>query len=219
MAAPGCSTCCGSSSRAPLAGAASGASTAQSGPYWCIDHDHEHVVVAPLTAAGHAAETQSTAPTVERERKYLVADLPELPSRGNALRQGYLTAGAPSVRVREADGQHCTLTIKAGRGAVRTEVELPLAREQFDALWPFTQARRIEKTRYRMPLGDRTAELDVFSGSLAGLELVEVEFDDDEQMAAFEPPAWFGRDVTDDDRFTNASLALAGDPRVGGQAE
>jgi adenylate cyclase len=40
--------------------------------------------------------------------------------------------------------------------------------------------------------------------------LVEVEFDSDEAMAGFDPPAWFGIEVTDDRRYTNAGLALDG---------
>jgi adenylate cyclase len=44
--------------------------------------------------------------------------------------------------------------------------------------------------------------------------LVEVEFDSDAAMARFEPPRWFGDDVTDDRRYTNAALALAGTPPV-----
>jgi len=55
-------------------------------------------------------------------------------------------------------------------------------------------------------------ELDVFGGSLDGLIMAEVEFRSAEELAAFEPPDWFGRDVTDDNRYTNAALALSGLP-------
>ena len=75
--------------------------------------------------------------------------------------------------------------------------------------------------RHRIEVGGgRTAELDVFGGDLEGFELVEVEFDDDTSMAEFEPPDWFGREVTDDDRYGNASLALHGAPpdRAGADA-
>ena len=37
--------------------------------------------------------------------------------------------------------------------------------------------------------------------------LAEVEFDSADALATFEPPAWFGLEVTDDDAYTNASLA------------
>ena len=59
-------------------------------------------------------------------------------------------------------------------------------------------------------------ELDVFSGAHDGLVLAEVEFESTEALEAFEPPEWFGPEVTDDGRYTNAGLALDGLPdRVG----
>jgi CYTH domain-containing protein len=156
--------------------------------------------------------------TVEIERKFLPNSLPaeiELVA-GQPLRQGYLAMdGDVSVRVRiTATG--ATLTVKAGIGVTRTEVEVSLADAQAAALWPHTAGRRIEKTRYRVPLdsGDgRIAETDVYEGALSGLCTVEVEFESAHQAAAFTPPAWFGRDVTDEQGWTNAALALHGVPR------
>lgn len=150
---------------------------------------------------------------VERERTFLVADMPELPDAGTRIRQGYLALdGDVQVRVRDREGERRSLTVKGGRGASRTEVEVTIGIERFDELWPLTTGRRIDKTRYVIPLGGADAELDVFAGDLAGLVLVEVELDSDEAMAAFEPPPWFGREVTDDDRYSNASLAVDGFP-------
>jgi CYTH domain-containing protein len=37
-----------------------------------------------------------------------------------------------------------------------------------------------------------------------------VEFDSEEDLARFEPPPWFGPEVTDDLRYTNAHLAAYG---------
>jgi CYTH domain-containing protein len=146
--------------------------------------------------------------TVERERKYLLAEAPAFSGSGTRLRQGYLAIdGSVSVRVREAGEAGCTLTVKAGRGAVRTELEWPLTDEQFDAAWDQTGGRRIHKTRHRVPLDEHTIEVDVFHDDLEGLLLAEVEFESDDALAAFEPPAWFGPEVTDDEGYTNASLA------------
>ena len=78
--------------------------------------------------------------------------------------------------------------------------------------------RAIEKTRYRLPAGDGLVidglviELDVYAGSLSGLQVAEVEFGDEDAARRFRPPAWFGREVTDDDRFKNRSLAVDGLP-------
>ena len=162
---------------------------------------------------GTTASTSSSSDTVERERKFLVAEPPELPEHGTTLRQGYLAIDrSVSVRVRDAGEGNRTLTIKAGRGPVRTELEWPISEQQFTAAWEQTGGRRIHKTRYRVPLDGTVVELDVFHDELKGLILAEVEFDGDQSLAAFEPPTWFGTEVTDDVSYTNASLAVSGLP-------
>jgi len=155
---------------------------------------------------------------VERERKFLVDVVPDDLDRYDviALRQGYLAADeARSVRVRDAGPEGCTLTVKAGSGAERTELEWPIERREFDAAWVHTVGQRVEKARYRIPFGEYIVELDVFAGDLGGLVMAEVEFTSFDALRAFEQPAWFGREVTDDDRYTNASLALHGLPSDG----
>lgn len=152
---------------------------------------------------------------VERERKFLVDEVPEDLVRSDVaeLRQGYLAADERrSVRVRDAGPAGCTLTVKAGVGAERTEIERPIDREEFEAAWPHTEAQRIQKSRHRVPFGEHVIELDVFGGALDGLVMAEVEFTSVNAMTAFVPPAWFGREVTDDGGYTNASLALHGLP-------
>ena len=51
------------------------------------------------------------------------------------------------------------------------------------------------------------AEVDRYQGELDGLWTVEVEFGSLEASRAFSPPDWFGREVTDDQRYRNAALA------------
>src|SRR5262245_16986754 len=141
-----------------------------------------------------------------------VSGVPPL-GEGTEIRQGYLAVdGEVEVRVRAAGGL-CVLTVKGGSGLRRTEVELPLSSDQLEELWPLTEGRRVGKVRHRVPLsGGLTAEVDVFAGHLEGLRVVEVEFPDDEALDAFEPPDWFGDDVTDDGRYSNARLAVAEGP-------
>jgi CYTH domain-containing protein/CHAD domain-containing protein len=173
------------------------------------------VELGPEPRKGPHEQDPPSRPVVERERKFLVDGLPDdvVPSTEVALRQGYLAAGPyRSVRVRDAGPEGCTLTVKAGGGAERTEIELPIQRGEFDAAWPHTEGQRLEKIRKRIPFGEHVIELDVFGGDLDGLVMAEVEFDSVAAMESFEPPAWFGRDVTDDDGYTNASLALHGLP-------
>lgn len=149
---------------------------------------------------------------IEIERRFLVDVLPEPLPQPTRILQGYLMTSPAAVRVRSADGVF-TLTIKSGSGLRRTEIERSLDAGEFDALWEVATDLRIEKRRHLVELEDgRVAELDLFDGALDGRRLVEVEFDDEDDAASFVPPGWFGREVTTDPRFTNASLARVGWP-------
>lgn len=151
---------------------------------------------------------------VEIERAFVAEGVPDpaLLGPGVPLRQGYVASeGEVEVRLR-IRAEDAVLTIKAGRGMVRTEVELPLSTEDAEALWPHTQGRRIAKHRHRVRVGEHVAEVDVYHDGLAGLCRIEVEFNSSQRADAFEPPAWFGREVTGDDRWSNASLARHGRP-------
>ncbi len=149
---------------------------------------------------------------IERERRYLVRRLPDGLSDGNPIAQAYLMTRPASVRVRREGDRH-TLTVKTGSGRKRTEIEREIDGDEFEAVWEVATELRIQKRRILVPLaGGHTAELDLFEADLAGRQMVEVEFDDDDSLADFEPPDWFGREVTEDGRFTNASLARYGWP-------
>lgn len=149
----------------------------------------------------------------EIERKFLVRQLPDEVRGGAAdrIRQGYLTIDPVEVRIRSRAGRAHELTVKSAGGLSRVEVNVPLTGDQFDELWPLVQ-RSIEKERTVLPVGDATVEVDVYGGLLAGLVVAEVEFGTEAEAHAFEPPQWFGAEVTDDRRFRNAALALADGP-------
>jgi adenylate cyclase len=155
--------------------------------------------------------------SVEIERAFVADATPDLDllGPGRRLRQGYVAGEAEvEVRVRITDDR-ADLTIKGGGGLTRTEVELPLRQEDAEALWPLTRGRRIDKTRHRVPLagGDGlVAEVDVFAGALDGLVRIEVEFPSEAAAHAFDPPAWFGREVTGERAWSNAQLARRGRP-------
>lgn len=150
---------------------------------------------------------------VEIERRFLLESTPpglaDCPC--DSVRQGYLALGDRTVRIRAMGVAHY-LTVKGGDGLVRTEVECPLTRDQFDRLWPLTAGRRIAKTRYRLAWQGYTIEVDIFGGSLSGLCLAEVEFDSEAAALAFEPPGFLGREITGRREYSNASLAVHGLP-------
>lgn len=152
----------------------------------------------------------------EIERTFLLDALPPATADVDPTRieQGYLAiTDDVEVRVRARAGDHL-LTIKGGRGEVRTEVTVPVSREQFDDLWELTRGRRIRKQRWVLADDpDHEVEVDRFEGDLDGLVLAEVEFATPDASRAFTPPNWFGREVTDDERYSNAALATRPPPR------
>ncbi|WP_171174091.1 CYTH domain-containing protein [Ruegeria sp. HKCCD8929] len=151
----------------------------------------------------------------EIERRFLVAVLPDLSAARRAqVRQGYLTRPDDSteLRLRQMDERYL-LTLKDGEGLVRGEREVEITRLQFDTFWPETDGRRIVKARFTGALaGGLIFELDVFSGALAPLRMVEVEFPSEEEALSFTPPDWFGAEVTNDRRYRNRILAVEGLP-------
>ena len=151
----------------------------------------------------------------EIERKFLLeappASLRDHP--GVPIEQGYLAiAETEEVRLRR-EGDRRRLTVKRGHGEVREEVEVDLTEEQFDALWPLTESRRLRKRRYRVPLAEGLeAEVDVYAGELEGLVTAEVEFGSEQQSRGFRSPTWLGKEITGDERYANQRLAVDGVP-------
>jgi adenylate cyclase len=151
------------------------------------------------------------APGREIERKFLVSSMPEDRGPGTDIVQGYLPLASDDTELRvRRKGDATVLTVKRGSGLDRGEDEVAISTEAFDALWPLTEGRRIEKTRYEIPHAGATIELDEFGGELEGLLLAEVEFDAMDASERFEPPGWVGREVTGDTNYGNRSLAEKG---------
>lgn len=156
---------------------------------------------------------------LEVERKFRLEREPDWLRDCDSTRieQGYLAiegAGGAEVRLRRRS-RETLLTVKRGSGRTRTEEEIALGPEQFDALWPLTEGRRVEKVRYLVPIETGEIEVDVFNGELAGMLVAEMEFDSEAESDAFEPPDWLGTEVTGDDRYANETLAVRGLPEEG----
>ena len=149
-------------------------------------------------------------PSCEIERKFLVKRMPvNLDQHKHyQIDQGYLAATRDGLQVRlRRSGDKFSLTYKQGKGLAREEREIELTQEQFDHLWPATEGHRLTKTRYHLPFGSHTVEIDVYRGKNTGLVVAEVEFGDERQCSKFEPPDWFGRDVSGKARYSNVKLA------------
>lgn len=148
--------------------------------------------------------------STEIERKWLIENPPELSRhKGAKIIQGYVVVSreGSEVRVRQKDEKFFE-TIKTGAGLKRGEIEIELSRKQFKAIWPATRGRRLEKIRYTLKWRRIKIELDVYKKDLAGLKVVEVEFKSRKQASDFSPLPWFGREVTGEDEYKNANLAV-----------
>lgn len=147
---------------------------------------------------------------MEIERKFLIdkknlpMDLERYPH--NELEQAYIIT-EPVLRIRKKNDTYI-LTYK-GQGLMkREEVEFPLTKEAYEKLLTKTEGNIITKTRYQIPEETGlTIELDIFSGMFEGLYLAEVEFASEEAANAYEPPAWFGEEVTHVNTYHNSTLS------------
>jgi len=69
----------------------------------------------------------------------------------------------------------------------------------------------VSKSRHLIVEGGTKIEVDVYGGPLSGLVVAEVEFESEAAATAFEPPDWFGREITGDAKFRNNVLARLGE--------
>ena len=150
----------------------------------------------------------------EIERKFLVRETPNLDgAKGDEVVQGYLAVDRDGTEVRLRRIGDCYFeTVKTGSGLRRGEYETAITEEQFTVLWPATEGRRLEKTRYELEFLGHTLYLDIYRGSLNGLEVAEVEFDSEGEGSLFAPPEWFGKEITEDSAYKNRNLATKGMP-------
>lgn len=154
---------------------------------------------------------------MEIERKYAVLVLPQdlAKYQSKKIEQGYL-CNNPTLRIRHSNEKYI-LTYKSklglekeelGSAVINNEVELPLTEEAYLTLRKKTEGNIIYKTRYLIPLEEGLmAELDIFEEQFEGLVFVEVEFADIKAANEFVPPAWFGKELSSDKRFSNHQLS------------
>ena len=149
---------------------------------------------------------------IEIERKFLVKSLPAEMQGGLPILQGYLAHDDyMEVRIRQCGNKH-SLTVKEGFGLMRRETEVKISPQQFQALWPSTEGRRLEKVRSLVNHGAFRVEVDRYLGNLEPLLVAEVEFSSVEESESFEKPDYLGQEVTEVEAYKNISLAIHGIP-------
>ncbi len=145
----------------------------------------------------------------EIERRFLISKDIDL---GNSvpieIKQGYIEITSDTEeRVRSMNTEYYHTIKKTLPSGYREETEKRISAEEFNTLWQKTEGHRLVKTRYKLPLGDYTAEVDIFGENNTGLKIVEVEFPSENEANRFVLPDWFGEEVTFNKPYKNQSLA------------
>jgi adenylate cyclase len=156
----------------------------------------------------------------EIERKFLIGDCSRVPYadaiRVDDITQGFmLTDPAKVIRVRiveeliEPYGIYAYLTVKGkskgiSRLEIETKIDFNIASE---LLINFCQEQKIiEKVRYTIPDShDQLWEVDQFRTNNRGLVIAEIELESEDQEVIL--PLWVASEVTNDHRYSNASLS------------
>ena len=146
----------------------------------------------------------------EIECKFLVTPTDFISESTTQFRivQGYLNSNPErTVRVR-IKGDKGFLTIKGKgneSGLSRFEWEKEISVIEAEALLALCEKGVIDKTRYEVPMGNHTYEVDIFTGENEGLTVAEIELQSENE--SFKKTNWLGKEVTSDERYYNAYLS------------
>jgi CYTH domain-containing protein len=152
---------------------------------------------------------------VERERRYLLSELPpglKLSDPHTQITDNYVTGTRLRLRkVRDPRTNEWTLKLTqkhapASPDFSRTLItNIYLSPYEYEVLSVF-EGNELRKNRYPYEHEGRKYCVDVFLGPLRGLLLAETDFNDDAEMDAFPAPPFAHLDVTRDELFTGALL-------------
>jgi CYTH domain-containing protein len=153
---------------------------------------------------------------IERERRYLLPDLPEGLSRADhhlQITDNYLTGTRLRIRkVRNPKTNKWVVKFTqkfapAPRDLSRTIItNIYLNAIEAETLSIFA-ANEIRKNRYPFQFEGRQFSIDMFIGDLFGLVLAEVSFETDEELDNFAMPPFALADVTNIELFTGGRLS------------
>jgi CYTH domain-containing protein len=151
----------------------------------------------------------------ERERKFLLRELPEPLTRASKHVQiwdNYITntrLRLRKIRVPESRKYILKLTQKYAPelpDLSRTTItNTYLTPAEYKVLSIF-EGNEIRKNRYPYKHEGRQYSIDVFLGGFWGLMIAETSFETDEEMRVFTPPPFVFREVTNDETFAGGNL-------------
>ena len=153
---------------------------------------------------------------VERERRYLLQDLPEGLTRADPhvqITDNYLSG--TRLRIRKVrDPRTNKWVVKFAQKFAPNPEDLSrtiitntyLNATEAESLSMF-DANEIRKNRYKFQYQGREFAIDMFLGDLFGLVLAEVGFETDEELDNFVKPDFAIAEVTNNQLFTGGSLS------------
>ncbi len=150
---------------------------------------------------------------LEVERKWLVDALPPLAYHPRRITDRYIVG--TRLRLRRIDDPAGSNGIWKLGHKVRVDPASPFAINHTSmylddaeaAVFTSLKAHRLVKIRWHVDIGDLTAAVDVFDPPHDGLIMIDVEVRTVEMATSFVAPAWFGREVTNNESFTGFALA------------
>ena len=171
--------------------------------------------VAKLTEQNTIVPAVSKYARVERERRYLLQDLPEGLTRTDPhvqITDNYLTGTRLRLRkVREPRTNKWTVKLTQKFAPDPSDLSRTLITNTYlnalevDAL-AISDANEIRKNRYYFDFKGRKFSVDMFLGDLFGLVLAETSFETDEELDHFPTPPFALADVTNIELFTGGRL-------------
>jgi len=153
---------------------------------------------------------------IERERRYLLPDLPEGMTRADhhlQITDNYITG--TRLRIRKVrDPRTNKWVVKFTQKFAPNPHDLSrtvitnvyLNATEAETLSIFA-ANEIRKNRYYFDFEGRRFSVDMFIGDLFGLVLAETSFDSDEELDSFAAPSFALADVTNDAIFSGGKLS------------
>ncbi len=144
----------------------------------------------------------------ETERKFLVkGEFRHLAVKEIKIIQTYLTIDPEkTIRLRIADDKaYLTIKNRPQKNKIsRNEWEVQIPVVDAGEMMSICLPGKIVKSRFLIPAGKHTWEVDVFHDKNEGLMIAEIELDSDDEK--FEKPDWLGDEVTGIAEYYNANL-------------
>lgn len=153
---------------------------------------------------------------VERERRYLLQDLPEGLSRADhhlQITDNYITGTRLRLRkVRDPRTNKWIVKFTQKyapdpRDLSRTIITNTYLNAAEAETLSIFEANEIRKNRYRFEFDGRQFAIDMFLGDLFGLVMAEVSFENDEDLDGFTPPPFAVIEVTNNEMFAGGRLS------------